>query len=79
MATLALCGLSLASCGPKTYALEDYVQDLALFKDKDEIKVMQLTDLHANFATDFPKQKAFWGSLIQAAKPSLIMLTGQSR
>lgn len=78
MATLALCGLSLASCGPKTYALEDYVQDLALFKDKDEIKVMQLTDLHANFATDFPKQKAFWGSLIQAAKPSLIMLTGDN-
>lgn len=67
----------LSSCGSGTHhPLEDYVIDLDWFSTKDEIRVMQWTDIHWTLATDFAKQEKYLSALAKDAHPDLIVLTG---
>lgn len=75
---LFIASLSLAGCVSKqTPPLdsENYVKTLSW---KEGFKILQLTDIHWNFTTDIPKQKAFLKATIDYASPDLIMITGDS-
>jgi hypothetical protein len=68
----------LFSCGGSGASLSDYVVTLDAFAGKSEAKVLQLTDLHYCFNTDFGREKAYVNALVSYADPDLIMVTGDS-
>lgn len=70
--------LSLLGCSAKQNIPADsdsYVKSLAW---KDNFRVLQLTDIHWNFTTDIPLQKAFLKATIEDANPDLLIITGDS-
>jgi hypothetical protein len=75
---LLVSSLSLMGCSQKTDVPLDsdaYVKTLAW---KEGFKVLQLTDIHWNFTTDIPAEKAFLKATINKAAPDLLMITGDS-
>lgn len=68
---------TLFSCSknPVALASEDYVRTLDYSAG---FKILQLTDIHWNFTTDVARQKLYLKAIVDAAKPNLIMITGDS-
>jgi len=75
---LSLTGLLLCACSGAEPQLTDYVEPIPLFASKDDVKVLQLTDIHWSFGTDYAKEKAYLTYLVQKADPDFIMATGDS-
>lgn len=66
--------LLLASCtgaGP-----EDYIQTLAM--ERDDFRILQLTDIHWSLSTNIPRQKEYMDILVEHSDPDLIVITGDA-
>ena len=71
--------LLLSSCSNNNnIENSDYINNLDIFKYQDEVKILQLTDLHWNFGSDFKREKKYLDSLIDEANPDIIMIIGDS-
>ena len=70
--------LSLSSCGSNAIRMDsdDYVKTIDSYQDG--FKILQLTDIHWNYTTDFAKQSEYLTAIVKLAKPNLIMVTGDS-
>ena len=76
---LAALSLLLPSCAlNKAEGLESYIAELPLFSGKDEVRVLQLTDLHWSIANIHGRQEAYVSALIDNADPDFIFITGDS-
>lgn len=77
LSTFLLCSL-LCSCSRKlpTVKMKDYITEIDLFKEQDEVKIMQLTDLHYSFFTDFQREQKYIKKLVEIGDPDIIMVTG---
>lgn len=72
----SLFSLCLNSCSNGSVSEKSYIKELDLFKDKEEIRILQITDVHWNFGTDFIKEKAYISALVKNTQPDLIVSTG---
>ena len=78
---ISLASLLLASCsqGPQIKpSLKDYQTDINIFKTNDTVRILQLTDIHWSFATDYRREQKYFESLAQKADPDIIMTTGDN-
>jgi len=73
-----LAGIVLCACSGAEPQLTDYVKAIPLFASKDEAKILQLTDIHWSFGTDYAKEKAYLTYLVTKADPDFIVATGDS-
>lgn len=78
LSALGLLPLLLCSCGKATFSPEDYVEKIPLFAAKDEVNVLQITDLHWSLGVDVARQKAYLSNLFSAADPDLVVTTGDN-
>lgn len=73
--TLSLALLSCSGGAPLTVG--DYTVNLSIFSaEKQDVTIMQLTDIHWNMATDLDKQILYLETLVSKGNPDIIMLTG---
>lgn len=79
-ASLLLLSLLLSSCKSSVLKAEvsDYVTSINLFENQDEVKILQLTDLHWSFATNFDREKNYLTKLVEITDPDIIMTTGDN-
>lgn len=69
----------LFSCSSKKeVSLNEYQTFLNIFDYKDEVKILQLTDIHWNFGTDLKKQTTYLKKLVELADPDIIISTGDN-
>ena len=68
---------TLSSC--KGNVTDDsYIKSLDLFRNKNEVTVLQLTDMHWNYATDPVREKAYLQALVYNTHPDIIVSTGDN-
>jgi|GEM_PF-1097962 len=72
--------LLLVSCSASapTPSLEDYQTDVNLFAVQDEVRILQMTDIHWSVGTDFDKEEKYLRALVAKADPDIVMVTGDS-
>lgn len=75
LSSLFLLPLLLTSCGQIEYPLEDYFLDMQYV---DNFRVLQLTDIHFGVTTNYVEQKKHLDTLVEAANPNLIVITGDT-
>lgn len=76
---VVLLSLLLSSCkNYKEVKLDDYITSIDLFKTQDDVKILQLTDLHYSFQTDFDREKDYLQKLVDLTDPDIIMTTGDN-
>jgi hypothetical protein len=69
--------LSLTSCGQKvSYQTSDYIINLNTYHAG--FKILQLTDIHLNVASDWSSESNYLDILIKRADPDMIVITGDS-
>lgn len=77
--SLLLLSLLLSSCkGYEEVKLDDYITSIDIFRNQDEVKILQLTDLHWSFQTDFEREKKYLQNLVSICDPDIIMTTGDN-
>lgn len=75
---LGLLPLLLASCNEGPAALSEYIVPLPLFQGKETVNVLHITDLHWSAGTDVIREKDYFDSLFEGAKPDLVVTTGDN-
>lgn len=69
----------LSSCGEvKSKNNDDYITSIDIFKYKDEVKILQLSDIHWSFSSDIEREKKYLTSLVKKTDPDIIVTTGDN-
>ena len=72
--SLALLPLLLVSC--TGLSAEDYMHDIAM--EREDFRILQLTDIHWSLSTNIPRQKDYMDILVEHSDPDLIVITGDA-
>ena len=79
IATIIITSILLISCS-KNLEFDEYNNDTFGYIDikKDEVKILQITDLHLTYGFDYLDRKTFnlIDSLVEKEKPDIIVVTG---
>lgn len=72
--------LILSSCGSSKVekTTDDYISSIDIFKYQDEVKILQLTDIHWSFSTRESREKKYLEALVKKADPDIIVTTGDN-
>lgn len=73
---LFISSLAVTSCGTYNYQLDDYEFNIEL--EKDDFKIMQLTDIHLGIETDNVDAMDHVSYYIKDNNPDLIVITGDT-
>ncbi len=72
--SLALLPFLLASC--TAIEPDDYRKVISM--ERDDFRVLQLTDIHWSLSTNIPRQKEYMDILVEHSDPDLIVITGDA-
>lgn len=70
--------ISTSCTSSKSVNIEEYKSTIDIFKELDQVKILQLTDIHFSFATDYKREEKFLRALVKKADPDIIVTTGDN-